>query len=241
MDDRSRATGVGFPTTLWSEVVSASKGSPEALATLARRYRPVVVKLVGWYLKSRGPRGFDPEDLTQDFFLSLLERPAAMLARADRSKGKFRAWLRSCLRNWLHDWSDRSGAKKRGGRAVHVAIQGGSGSGTALRLAARDDLEREFDRQWAKDVFDRATVRLKADPETKPVDVRVWELKFHGTDPSDREIAVQLGIEENTVVVALRRAKRRFRALLESEIRATVCSPKDLEEELRELRQALAP
>lgn len=231
MSDRAgHSSGVGFPTTLWSQVLSAGKGSARAFDALAQRYRPVVFKLVRWSLRAHGPAGADPEDAVQDFFVHLAERRTAILGRADRARGRFRAWLRTCLRNWLLDWSEQVRRRER------TSARPASGAG-----ASGDDIEREFDRQWARDVMAAAMKRLRQDAATRALeahDLAVWEMKYGGEDPSDGDIARAMNLTENAVVVSLRRTRRRFRAHLEAEVEGTVATRAEMEEEIRELRRA---
>ena len=77
-----------FATTHWSMVVAAARrSSPEsrdALAALCRTYwYPLYV-----YLRSHGRRQHDAEDLTQEFFATLLDK--GYLQAADRRRGRFR-------------------------------------------------------------------------------------------------------------------------------------------------------
>lgn len=239
-EESARATGVGFPTTLWSQVISAGRGSPRALETLARRYQPVILRLVRWYLRGRSTPAHEPEDLAQEFFLHLIARREAILGLADPSRGRFRAWLRTCLKNWLRDWTERAFAEKRGGGRPHVRLPRDGSTPEGLQLAAPDDIETEFDRQWARDVMDAAVERLRADAtrgRLQPHDIPVWERKYGGKDPSDREVADALGLSVNEVVVSLRRTRKRFRIHLEAEVESTVSSRADLEEEIRDLKR----
>ena len=70
--------------------------------------RPVQVAVLG-----RGLRGAEVDDVTQGFFLALMEQNT--LRRADRGKGRFRTYLQKALRNYMADQFDRSRAVKRGG------------------------------------------------------------------------------------------------------------------------------
>jgi DNA-directed RNA polymerase specialized sigma24 family protein len=80
-----------FRTTHWSVVLLSAQtqapGSRTALANLCRLY---------WYplyafVRRRGYSPEDAQDLTQGFFLSLLERKS--LRRVSPEKGKFRSFL----------------------------------------------------------------------------------------------------------------------------------------------------
>jgi len=169
-------SGVGFPTTLWSQVIMAGRGSSRAFDELSRRYRPVIFRLTRWFLLSHGPPGQDPEDLTQEFFLFLTEERAAVLGGADRQRGRLRAWLRTCLKHWLYNWGDRMRARKRGGGMIPASLETGPGT----QIPADTDLDREFDRQWGRDVMAAAMGRMNDDVPSGRLqahDLRVWEMK----------------------------------------------------------------
>src|SRR4029077_10897315 len=62
----------------------------------------------------------DAQDLTQGFFLHLLEQRA--LAGVDRLNGKFRSFLLSSFQNRLSDQVDRVRRLKRGGDKESVGL-----------------------------------------------------------------------------------------------------------------------
>jgi len=80
-----------FNTTRWSVVLACadsgleSAAARDALSELCKTYwRPIFA-----YICRRGYSPQDAEDLTQDFFTSLLEGP--LLKRADPQRGRFRS------------------------------------------------------------------------------------------------------------------------------------------------------
>ena len=82
-----------FNTTRWSVVLSCadsgieSVAARDALSELCKTYwRPIFA-----YICRRGYSTQDAEDLTQDFFTSLLQGP--LLQRADPERGRFRSLL----------------------------------------------------------------------------------------------------------------------------------------------------
>ena len=80
-----------FPTTHWSRVIAAGdRAAPEARAALAELCEAY------WYpiyalIRCRGHRPEESSDLAQDYFTRLLEK--GVIAAADQSKGRFRAFL----------------------------------------------------------------------------------------------------------------------------------------------------
>jgi DNA-directed RNA polymerase specialized sigma24 family protein len=60
----------------------------------------------------------DAQDLTQGFFVMIMER--TWLGRANPERGRFRSLLLKSLTNFLNDASERRQARKRGGAAHFV-------------------------------------------------------------------------------------------------------------------------
>jgi RNA polymerase sigma-70 factor (ECF subfamily) len=90
-----------FPLTHWSLIVrAASPTSTEARAALDELCRAYWYPI---YAFIRG-KGNDPHralDLTQEFFIHLLEKD--VLAAAHEGKGRFRSFLRGTCKNFLVD------------------------------------------------------------------------------------------------------------------------------------------
>jgi RNA polymerase sigma factor (sigma-70 family) len=150
-----------FPTTHWSLILSsASTGesrSREALAQLCHDYWYPVYS----FIRARTQSADQAQDLTQEFFLYLLN--SSILRTADRSAGRFRSYLAACLKNFLADQSDRSSAQKRGGTTVIVPLDlADAESRYESDLACRETPEKTFDRQWAVEVVSRACDELEA-------------------------------------------------------------------------------
>jgi DNA-directed RNA polymerase specialized sigma24 family protein len=109
-----------FHTTHWTIVLTAAQsqaqGGQEALAELCRLYwYPLYV-----FARRRGCSPEDAQDLTQGFFLHLLENRA--LGGVDRLKGKFRSFLLASFKNHISDAYDRSRRLKRGGDKQFVRL-----------------------------------------------------------------------------------------------------------------------
>ncbi|MGB7793178.1 MAG: sigma factor, partial [Terrimicrobiaceae bacterium] len=97
----------------WSAVLlsaqSKAPGATDALAELCKTY---------WYpiyafVRRRGYNADEAQDLTQGFFLHLLDHQA--LRQVNPARGKFRSFLAASLQNYLSDQADHSRRQKRGG------------------------------------------------------------------------------------------------------------------------------
>src|SRR5881394_751564 len=161
-----------FTTTRWSLVLAgaSSEGyerkSAEALAELCRTYRRPIFS----YICRRGYSNEDAQDVTQDFFLMILE--TNWLRQADQGRGRFRSLLLKSLQNFLHNAADKNRTLKRGGGAQFVswdAWMAEAPSQLSIPARALDALapERLFDLRWAATVVERALRRLREECEGK--------------------------------------------------------------------------
>ena len=102
-----------FPTTRWTLVIAAGdpqrKEARSALVSLCENYwYPLYA-----YLRRRGYPADQAQDLTQEFFIRVLE--GRYLDRADPEKGRFRSFILTSLKFFVADEEDRQRAHKRGG------------------------------------------------------------------------------------------------------------------------------
>src|SRR6478735_8636857 len=90
-----------FATTHWSLVLSAGStsepGSREALQGLCEKYWIPLYS----YVRRRGYAPEDAQDLTQEFFVHLLQRDR--ISRAEQHKGRFRSFLLTSMKHFLSD------------------------------------------------------------------------------------------------------------------------------------------
>src|SRR5438874_11936314 len=80
-----------------AQTADSAEVAHRALTELCRRYwRPVFALIC-----RRGHSVTDAQDLTQDFFMTLLT--GNLLALADPGRGRFRSLLRTAVENFLND------------------------------------------------------------------------------------------------------------------------------------------
>jgi len=195
----------------------------------------------------RGYSAEDAEDLTQDFFVMILE--GDWLQHADPSRGRFRSLLLKSLQNFLNDAVDKTYARKRGGDVSFVSWDAWMAEAPSQLSISTETLnswpaERLFDVRWAATVVERALRRLREECERKGrlrvFDVLSAYLTAERDDVSSVNLATTLGVPQATVKKLLYHMRQRYRWLLRDEVAHTVENPADIEDELRYLCSALA-
>lgn len=238
-----------FNTTRWSVVVSCadsgieSVAAHDALGELCQTYwRPIFA-----YICRRGYSTEDAEDLTQDFFSSLLQGP--LLRRADPERGRFRSLLLKALQDFLGHASAKLHAQKRGGTMKFVSWDDWMAEAPSQLSISAQALnswspEQLFDLRWAATVVEQALRRLREECGSRRR-LRLFEtlslyLATDRADVSYHNLAVTLGITESAVKKQLHNLRRRYRWLICEEVAQTVENPGDVEGEIRHLCATLA-
>ncbi|MEN6557833.1 MAG: sigma-70 family RNA polymerase sigma factor [Thermoguttaceae bacterium] len=227
-----------FATTHWSLVVRAGAGrSPEArrsLAILCENYWfPLYV-----FVRRSGRSAQDAQDLTQEFFVRLLDKH--FLAAADANKGRFRTFLITAIKHFMANQYDRLRAQKRGGLQQFVSLDALDGfeNRYGRELADTRTPERIFEQQWALTMLSQVLTRLQTEMAARGKAALFDALKGHltgGQAVGYATTAGKLGMTEGAVRVAAHRLRQRYRELLRDEIAQTVASSEDVEEEIRYL------
>jgi RNA polymerase sigma factor (sigma-70 family) len=235
---------VSFHTTHWTIVMRAvqsqAQGGQSALAELCRLYwYPLYV-----FARLRGHSPDDAQDLTQGFFLHLLEHRAP--TDVDRLKGKFRSFLLASLQNYLSDELDRARYLKRGGNEEFVHLDAEDAE-ERYRLEPVEFLtaEKIFDARWAMTVLGEAMNQLRQEYATEGKASTFETLKVFLdpinsiTPPSYEEVAHQLQVSMDGVKTLIHRLRKQYTALLRAEVGRTVCDPEEIDEEIHALCEAL--
>ncbi|WP_234043153.1 RNA polymerase sigma factor [Luteolibacter yonseiensis] len=233
-----------FLTTRWTLVASAGGGESRpaevALEAICQAYWFPLYAFVRRYGHTRE----QAEDLTQAFFMDLLERKPWQ--QLDQERGKFRAFLLAALKNFLANHRETTRCQKRGGDASHISLDWRNADS---RFHLADDShsapDHAYDREWGVQLLELVLGHLRDEAAAEGSEDRFEILKDFlntaGSEASYAEVAEILGITPGAARVAVHRLRKRYRHLLRVEIARTLADPAMVDEELRSLFAAFRP
>jgi len=239
--------GQAFPMTPWSLVARAGTGATsdamrDALGILLQRYLPA---LRAHLVLHRRIEPHQADDLLQSFVSrKVLEQ--RLIARSDRTRGRFRSFLLKALDHYVIDQLRQQ--KARGGARAPAQLD----EMQELELAD-DDADAQpsqaFDRAWAKEVVAEAVRRTRAECERSGradlwgvFEHRVLAPSLHGAEPVPYEKLVsdyKLDSPQQASNV-LMTAKRMFARALRGVIAESAEDDAEIEGDLKDLKQILA-
>jgi RNA polymerase sigma-70 factor (ECF subfamily) len=220
---------------------TGSSGSDEAslaFEALVDKFWPSLHRFV----QSRGYDYHESQDLTQSFFLHLLQSGA--LSKIDRAKGRLSSFLFAALSNYLCNEWDRRKTFKRGGGAALISLTGpGFWDSDVHVLPDATDWKGAVDRRWAVALTEKVIKKLEKEYAAKGKTSLFSQLEpalfsESAAQPHDRS-DIDPGTPEGSARVALHRLRRRFGSLLRNEIARLTRDALEVDEEIRHLFTAL--
>jgi len=165
MSAESSASSI-FPRTDWAELGRTGEEDEARLDRLIRTYwAPLRIFLVATFPSLREQADLLLQDFAEDKILK-----KGWLQRADRSRGRFRDFLKTSLRNFVLDRLNRAESK-------HPPL---SLEELAQEPAAADAPSDEFDLTWARTVLAQTLQRMEADCRDPSADQPrrsyIWEM-----------------------------------------------------------------
>lgn len=219
-----------FPTTHWTTlllpIAERTDAAHAALEELMQVYREPIVRFVATQIqdKQKAP------DIAHDFIERMLER--GDLAKADRTKGRFRSFLARSIANFVKDRHAAETAQIRKDEKEAVSIE-------TLESEPGHSLhgEREFSRHWLRATLDKVERLLRAEWQAAgkaELFDDLLPLLWDRTDgPPIQDLAVKYKLAPSSVSVRKLRLRDRYREILEALIRETVNSPGEVQDEIR--------
>lgn len=231
-----------FPATRPSLILAVRKPEfrAEALDAIIDAYWKPVYKYarLRW---NRSPE--DAQDLTQDFFASLLERD--LLTRWDPERASFRTYLRLCLDAHAKNALTAAARLKRGGGAQVVSLDFESAERELPVAAQCGDPEELFHREWQRRMFEAALASLSnyCAATQRQTQWRVF-IQYDlagGERPSYDQLAAEHQVPVTTITNYLAWARRELRRILLDRLAGTTGSGAELRREARDLLRNRRP
>jgi len=239
--------GASFPTTHWSLLAAVkgpmTDGHRQVLNLLIERYwRPVY-----YYIRRRGHKDDVAMDLAQEFFASWLAKE--LFGRADRTRGRFRAFLLSSLDNFLRNVHRAEHAKRRFPPGGLVSLEDlVKGESVSYEPSDAETPEVVFNQIWLSELLGRVLLSFEQECTATGKEAhyellrcRIIEPVLEGTEPPPlRDLARNLGLTEKQAANMLITARRAYQRLLRQEIQIYAASEDDVAFEVRDLFEFLA-
>jgi len=238
-----RWTHARFSTTAWTDVIAARGTSTDksrrAVEELCTKYwKPVYA-----FLRRKGRRPAEAADLVQDYFAEALRKD--YFAGADRERGKFRTYVLATLRRFLY--GHRPARRRTNERPLDLIPpdQLSESARLARDIDGSESPEDIYCREWARSLVAAAMERLQREHRgtrrERYVEVFTAQIQSAagGRAATYTELGERFDLSETDVTNFLHRGRRLYDAALRAELRNSVNSDKEVEEELGELRKYL--
>jgi len=231
-----------FATTQWSVVLAAGDvGRHEARIALAQLCETYWYPLYA-YVRRRVGKVHEAQDLTQAFFSHLLEKQA--IARADRSRGRFRDFLVTALKNFLANEWEKARAEKRGGGKVQLSLDFDSGeSRYKIEPSHALTAEKLYERGWVLTLLDQVLEGLRIElleaGKAEHFEQFKGALTGEATAADYQRAAEALGITPAAAKQAAYRMRKRYRRLFREEVARTVADEAEVDDEIGRLLATL--
>jgi DNA-directed RNA polymerase specialized sigma24 family protein len=236
----------GFETTCWTDIqlISSKINAPQKIiSNLTERYwKPVYC-----YLRQKGCDNELAKDLTQGFFQKIV-LDSNFIQQADQLKGRFRKYLLTALNHYVSDWFRKESTKKRSPRSE---LLDPINDNLEDKIVSPGEVgpEQVFNYSWASNVLDRVLKKVRKDCHAsgkklhwKVFYARVLLPIFNETKIiSVKEIKEKYNIEnEQTISNMIVTVKRMFKTALEQQLRLSVQSDSEIDDEINELKKAIS-
>lgn len=209
-----------------SEMCQADGQSRVAMEYLARRFwEPIYVAI-----RQRRRKAANVTDLTQDFFVYVLEK--GILDRFERKRGKLRSFLMGVLKNFLTDEYRRKGAAKRGGNQRLLSLEGMVSLPPSASLEGMEP-HHIFEQEWARVVIQRAWARMETEGSTALLRAYLADPGKKGS-PAYEKLAERFGKTYQGIANELHRARRMLKQFIMEEIQDYCTGELEVREELQD-------
>ncbi len=241
-DLRNSIHAAEFKSTRWSVVLNAGDDGREefrqALEQLCNTYWFPLYSFV----RCRGMSHHDALDLTQGFFVHLLEKKR--LSQASPELGRFRSFLLAAIQNFASTQWRKQAAIRRGGDVLTFSVADDVFEQQyAQYVSDHATAERIYEQAWVESLLSGVMLQLEQEYEVARKQAVFQYLCPWLTGNSNRtgqnEIAIRLNMSTSSVSVSLFRMRQRFGQLLRQAVSDTVADPSEVDDEIQKLMRLL--
>ena len=223
-------------------VRSRKHGNARSKSLVAAYWKPVYK-----YIRLRWDKDNEQaQDLTQDFFVRLLEKDS--LAQYDPRRARLRTFLRVCVDHLVANEDKAARRLKRGGEVQFLPLDFESAEGELqqIEIPSPGSMEDFFEREWVRSVFSLSLERLRQECEHRGKLVHFRLLEFYDIDEGGKEltyeqVARQFGLKPSDVTNYLAFARREFRRIVLDQLREMTGSEEEFRREAHTLLGIDAP
>lgn len=236
-----------FRTTRWSVVLSARDKTNESGSVSDWRESLESLCNTYWYplyafLRRKGYSPDDSQDLTQDFFATLIEKD--FLKAIDPERGRFRWFMMDAIKKFAASWNAAQSAQKRGGDRKVMSLEFDLGENRYQREPVDGrTAERLFDRRWALALLDNAMSSLQDEYRASGKQRQFEALKVFLTPdsspPAYADVAQKLDLSITAIKVVIHRLRDKYRKVVLQQVIDTLDDKESLEDEFDRLLNSI--
>lgn len=233
-----------FPTTAWSVIRQAKDRDNAEYLTAMNRFMADYWRPVFYFVRARGYSFDRAQDVTQDFFIRLLEKD--WIAKADRERGRFRTFLLTILTRFLSDQSVPRAPKQKTFDQQLVTISALIGD-DERSFEPSDEMTADavFMKRWAQALIANVLRQVSrwCDDRGRPDWFEIFSRHNFpppGTSTMKKTaLAARFSLSRDQVRYAADQVNEQFVLLLRQEVADQVGTDADIDAEIRELESLL--
>lgn len=239
IDSNSPPGGRGFHTTAWGLISQSRKGDDEEKSNALDRLIGVYWRPVYWTIRYDWNKNPDEaKDLTQEYFFAFLEKQ--MVEDVQKEKGRFRAYVKATLKNFMLTQKRSQQALKRGGGRKIVGMEDLAMIEKSTS-AQEEPPEKRFDRELMRSIMQQSLDQLKTvcGKKGKLEHFHLFEAYYQreaaGEKISYEDFQEQFNISFHDVKNRLTDMRTRFREIIVGFLQDGLSSERELVSEIREV------
>lgn len=231
--------GRGFHTTAWTMISKSRKGDEEQRSNALERLITVYWRPVYWTIRLDWNKTRDEaRDFTQEYFFVFLEKQ--MIEDVHQEKGRFRAYVKATLKNFMLTMKRSQQALKRGGGRKIFDLEDLERIEQSSTAEAEPP-DKRFDRELMRSIMQQSLEELRKifEKKGKPDHFRLFESYYQkeaaGEKVSYTDFQEEFGINFHDVKNRLADMRIRFREIIVGLLQDGLSSEEELISEIKEV------